>query len=824
MKTFFPFFLLCLTINLGFCQITNNENEDYQTISGKITYLGSPISNVTIVAKQTQRGTLTDETGNYSIDARKGDILEFSHVSFKTVSILVEDVTSVLNIEMIDKNNKLDEVVVNARLTQTALNNIQNRRPKTLMTSVGEFNPDAIAGRMYYVSGELLSNGYRTLQEALYGKVPGDIPTQWDIDGQLFKGNPPFIDISSVKDVFVLNTNLGTVRWGGPVVIVRTVNSPEYIEKEVKESTEIYKNQNFYQEDAITDETEKIEKIDDTKQEANQKNTVTGQITYLNAPVPAVSITIKDKNQGTVSDKNGKYKISASPGDILVFSHISFKSVSVMVEDVTKIINIKMAAANNALDEIVISTNNKSGKITDRSIKADEVFNTSMGTYDPRKSGYRSDYIDGASILAGYESLGAALDGRLPGVRYDRPTKKLVVKPSSSINTPQFAIWDVDGVIYQDEPQIDLNSIENIRVLKSVGQTNRYGSIAAGGVILVTTKTGNFDAQNAGRAKATAEYQNNQRYFNDAEVGEDLLAKPNDYLKELQSLDDKTIAYNQYLETIKNSAKDYSNHIGIAKMFLQSYNDPTIAKEILGDIETRYSDNSEVLKAVAYNYQAFGMKKEAIKTYQNIYYLRPDYNQSHRDVANAYIENEQFKRGWRLYMNYILEGRETDGEGIGSIIYNEMEYLFYNRSNQTEIKENFVPRFEKKDEFNHDVRLVFEWNTSEAEFEIEFVNPELRSYVFDHSLENNPSLIMEEKTKGYSSKEYLLDDIGDGTWLINLTYHGNKQPLPTYLKMTTYFNWGKFNQRQEISVYELGIEDKKIQLLRIDKEDLVFSN
>ena len=111
----------------------------------------------------------------------------------------------------------------------------------------------------------------------------------------------------------------------------------------------------------------------------------------------------------------------------------------------------------------------------------------------------------------------------------------------------------------------------------------------------------------------------------------------------------------------------------------------------------------------------------------------------------------------------------------GGIIYNDMEWLYFNRFNQTNIKQKFEPIHKNIDEFSNDVRLVFEWNTSEAEFELEFVNPDKRAYVFDHSLEANNDLIIEEKKLGYSSKLFFLEDIGDGEWLVNLTYKGNKK-------------------------------------------------
>jgi uncharacterized protein YfaP (DUF2135 family) len=118
--------------------------------------------------------------------------------------------------------------------------------------------------------------------------------------------------------------------------------------------------------------------------------------------------------------------------------------------------------------------------------------------------------------------------------------------------------------------------------------------------------------------------------------------------------------------------------------------------------------------------------------------------------------------------------------------------------------------------------MVFEWNTSEAEFELEFVSPDRRVYTFDHSLEANGDLITKEKMLGYSSKMFVIEDLGKGDWLVNITYKGNKKTVPTFLKLTTYFNWGKPSEKRDVNVYKLDIQNQKASLLKFDSEFEVF--
>ena len=117
MKTF-NFYRLRITLALLSCfswSFYAQHTEELKTIYGKITQFNEPVSHVNISIKGTQKGVQTNNQGFYSIKAKKGDILQYSYVGFQTVTVVVEDVTAILNIEMDNNINELDEVVVKAK-------------------------------------------------------------------------------------------------------------------------------------------------------------------------------------------------------------------------------------------------------------------------------------------------------------------------------------------------------------------------------------------------------------------------------------------------------------------------------------------------------------------------------------------------------------------------------------------------------------------------------------------------------------------------------------------------------------------------------------
>jgi len=285
----------------------------------------------------------------------------------------------------------------------------------------------------------------------------------------------------------------------------------------------------------------------------------------------------------------------------------------------------------------------------------------------------------------------------------------------------------------------------------------------------------------------------------------------------LKRFNNKQKALDYYENNIKFQTESYSESIKIARLFNGYYNDREISINILNELLIKYQKNPEIVKAIAYQIDQLNAKLEAENIYKKVFTLRPNYAQSYRDLANAYIKNNKFKRAWRMYMSYMLQQKSGSEQKINKLLFNEMEWLYYNRKNQAEIKESFVPN-NTISEFRKDIRLVFEWNTSEAEFNLEFVNPSKQSFVFEHNLISNKELIENEKKIGYSSKEFFIDDLGTGEWLINITYLGNKKPEPTFFKVTIYKQWGSPNQSEDINIFNFEKERDKFQLFKLKNQ------
>lgn len=206
-------------------------------------------------------------------------------------------------------------------------------------------------------------------------------------------------------------------------------------------------------------------------QDIEVKGVVTEATT--NEPLPGVTVRVKDKDTGTITDADGKYSIKAGKGNTLVFSTIGMKQIERAVTSGAPI-NVTMEEDNIALEQVVV-----------------------IG-YGTVKKSHLSGAVGSVSAkeLNGQVASNAAtaLQGKIPGVSVASssgdPNGSMTINvrgiSSLSNNDPLYVI---DGS-FGDISMVDPNDITSIEVLKDAASAAIYGSRAAGGVILITTKSG----------------------------------------------------------------------------------------------------------------------------------------------------------------------------------------------------------------------------------------------------------------------------------------------------------------------------------------------
>ncbi len=554
---------------------------------------------------------------------------------------------------------------------------------------------------------------------------------------------------------------------------------------------------------------------------------VKGKIMYLDGPVVNAVIKVSSSDVILKSTVDGSYEVQVYQGDIITFSYPSLRDMEVVVEDVTRILNISMSPDVNVLDEVVVQASKRRSQ---REMEEDYVINeniirTAYGYIDGQRSAGQIRMMNEDEINPISLCILDLMRGQFPGIKVIGDCNRGGEVLLSRAMRQGPVIWDVDGQIFSSngipfaQPSapiwIDVNSIKRIAILQNLATTVAYGGMGDGGVVVINTIGGTLGAK-SGKMLDRARLKNNI-YKDDALTETEVSKNQATYLLDYAA--STTIAAAKaYFE---NNLKKYYNS---PHFFIDSYayfmeqGEEKFATDILNKNLPLVERNAVYLKALAYYAEANDALKKSRDLYEQIFILRPNYAQSYRDLAESYRDINNYKKAAAMHAryNYLVEEGflQSDSVGLGSIMDRDSENLLALDGDKVMEGGKSRKRLAKYANFKG-TRLLFEWNDSEAEFELQFVNPEKHYFTWKHTSIANATRIMDEKLKGYSSEEFLIDGSLAGKWQVNINYQGNKKLEPSYLKVTTYFNYGLNSQRKEVKVYRLGLKNVNQKLFEL---------
>ncbi|KAA2244905.1 TonB-dependent receptor [Chitinophaga agrisoli] len=193
-----------------------------------------------------------------------------------------------------------------------------------------------------------------------------------------------------------------------------------------------------------------------------------------NQPLIGVNVMVKGTRRGAVTDANGRYAVTADAGATLIFSFTGYVPQEVVIAD-QQTVNILLREDVRQLNEVVSVGYQKMGKsdVTGAisSVKAKELNLTTP-------------------------TVGQALVGKVAGVQVSQVSgapyvsTKIRVRGVGSVNASSDPLYVIDGYPVGNDIYINPNDIETIDILKDAASAAIYGSRAAGGVVMITTKHG----------------------------------------------------------------------------------------------------------------------------------------------------------------------------------------------------------------------------------------------------------------------------------------------------------------------------------------------
>lgn len=213
-------------------------------------------------------------------------------------------------------------------------------------------------------------------------------------------------------------------------------------------------------------------------QDVNVKGRVTSATDGL--PLPGVAVVVNGTTVGTVTDGEGNYSIMCAPDAQLLFSFIGFDLEEVMVNGQTTIDVVMLESLEMLQDIVVIGYGTMKKKDVTSSITSVSAKDLNQGVY-----------TDPASLL----------QGKVPGLVISdtsdpNGSASVALRGASSLRSDAMSpYYVIDGIPGASLALVAPQDIESIDVLRDASATAIYGSKAANGVIIITTKKGNKEGK-----------------------------------------------------------------------------------------------------------------------------------------------------------------------------------------------------------------------------------------------------------------------------------------------------------------------------------------
>ena len=535
----------------------------------------------------------------------------------------------------------------------------------------------------------------------------------------------------------------------------------------------------------------------------SQEITITGTVTAENNPIQGATISVKNTFNETVTDKEGNFTLKITEDDSVLeifYFGLEYKEVSITSTPM----NIVLKRDAQLLEEVLLV-----GKAKEK----EELVETAYGQQSKQALGYSvGQQITEDQILATDVDIFTVLR-RLPGIEISGTPgfgQSILFTKNKSITSASPGV-SVDGAVYDQSilTSLDPQAITSIKLLKSLNSTLRYGQLGAGGMILIQTKTGDGGKISIAAKVESLQVKGNE-YIEKVPPLELSETKSN-FLKELEKTTTFKEAKQKYLAKQKSAAGNTVPFYIEASDYFMRW-DKEYAYSILTNIAKMAKNNPKALKVYAYKLEERGEYKKVVSIYNRILALRPDSAQAYRDLALALEAAGDYETAFTLFYQIVYNKiPNVDCSGIQELAYNEFKHLL--AFHKSKVPFQTLPNDMLALGYKQDIRIVLEWTEAPVDFDVQFVSPDNKFFVWSHTKFSNQKQIEYEVKSGYAVKEQIIDDAETGNWLVNLEYFEMEQlKNPTYLKYTVYQNYGLSTETKTMKIIPLYVIGEKVTI------------
>jgi len=197
----------------------------------------------------------------------------------------------------------------------------------------------------------------------------------------------------------------------------------------------------------------------------------------LGIALPDVSIRIQNTSTGTVTDFDGNFTLDVTPENVLEVSYLGFANELVNVEG-RSFLDISLKPSDNVLDEVIVAgvasgTSRKKMSVSVAKLDSDELTKVPQASVSSSLTGK----VAGVTVTSFSGSPGSS--------------PNIVLRGATNLSGNNSPMILIDGIIMGGSlADINVDDVENMEIVKGAAASSLYGSQAANGVIVITTKRG----------------------------------------------------------------------------------------------------------------------------------------------------------------------------------------------------------------------------------------------------------------------------------------------------------------------------------------------
>ncbi len=502
-------------------------------------------------------------------------------------------------------------------------------------------------------------------------------------------------------------------------------------------------------------------------------------------PIQGASIIIKGTRIGIMTDSLGAFNLPMPPRPIdsmaIIVSFIGFSTVELPVDSLS-------------LGEIVLE---------ESILHLDEVV---VAGYSVVKSSLQSN----ASVITITPSPPVAIEG-ISISQTGQST--LVVRGSTSVQLGADPLYIIDGEAVSSEELAYLtqDEISSINVIKTEEATAIFGSRAAAGVIVITTKYGSDSEEEISLPDSIV------TAFVPSFVVEGW--DPNrSFIDSFENLPPQEW-YDKYL-SMKNEFSHMPGFYAVVGNYFHQNDREVLGERVLSNLAELELENHELLKILAWKYKDFDKEETYRYLYERILELRPDEPQSKRDLALSFQAAGKYQEALDLFGELLSSTSDWEDRFpmIRMIILQELNALIARHKDELDLSN--VPQ-EYLTNLPVDIRIVLDWNTLDTDLDLWVTEPNGEKCFFKNELTSLGGRLTEDFMDGYGPEEYIIKNAKKGEYKIEVDFFDDRvQKLsgPVTLQVSIFTHYGSKNQKEVRHTLLLDKESDTIEIGSVNWE------